>query len=168
MPITAPQAPAAKTPRANAARPAPSQTAKLEGRAEAVDGILQLGAAVCVLTRNHADAQAIDDHRTDISIECAKVAADNEQFGNLLDRLSNVGPYAGLLTAVMPLALQLAVNHKRMEAGVMGTVSPEVLEAKVKADIAEKKTAALQSAHEAQQRAATAQANLESAERGAA
>jgi hypothetical protein len=64
------------------------------------------------------------------------------------------------MTAVMPLMVQLAVNHKRMEAGALGTVEPDVLAAKVRADMAEKRTQYLQAAREAQERAKQAETNL--------
>jgi hypothetical protein len=113
------------------------------------------------MTKQYADAAAISEHSKDISIECARVADDNEQFANVIDKLTSVGPYAGLLTAIMPLAMQLAVNHKRIEAGVMGTVSPDALAAKVKADMASKQADFLREAREAQERAEKAKAEFQ-------
>lgn len=165
MPISAapaqPPAPKARNTPAGRPRPAPSADVILRGRAEAVYGIFQLGSAVCLMTKQMADAAALTEHGENVSLECAKLAETDERFANVIDKLTSVGPYAGLLTAVMPLAMQLAVNHKRIEAGVMGTVSPDALAAKVKADMASKQADFLREAREAQERAEKAKAEFQ-------
>jgi hypothetical protein len=166
MPIGQPAAPPKRTPQGKP-QPAPSAQDKLSGRAEAVSGVFQLAAAGCLMTKQFADAEAISQHEQDISIEVAKLADGNEKIANLIDKLSTVGPYAGLLTAIMPLAMQLAANHGRVLPGVMGTVSPEALAAKVQADMAEKQAEMLEQAKAAQQRAANAQASLANSEAAA-
>ena len=140
--------------------PAPSSDTILRGRAEAVSGLFQMGAAVCIMVKQLPDSAAISEHGDNVSIECAKLAETDERFANVIDKLTSVGPYAGLMTAIMPLMVQLAVNHKRMEAGALGTVEPEVLAAKVKADMAEKRTEYLKAARQATDRANQAEAEL--------
>lgn len=166
MPINQPPAPPAKKPPAQPKKvitAAEAAQERLSGRAEAVNGLFQIGTAMCLLAHQYADAATIDEHGENISRECAKVAEDNEQFANLLDKLSTVGPYAGLLTAIMPMAIQIAVNHKRMDPGAMGSVAPEVLTAKVEADIAEKKAELLAQAQEARQAAEQRLAKIQEA-----
>lgn len=167
MPISAapvqPPAPKARNTPAGRPRPAPSADVVLRGRAEAVYGIFQLGSAVCLMTKQMADAAALTEHGENVSLECAKLAETDERFANVIDKLTSVGPYAGLMTAIMPLAMQLAVNHKRIDAGVMGTVEPETLALKVQADMAEKQAQMFQAAKAAKERAATAQAQMEAA-----
>lgn len=163
MPITAnpttPPTPKARTSKPSPA-PAPSADAILKGRAEAVYGLFQIGSGICLATKQYADAAALAEHGENVAAECAKVAEDNEQFASVIDKLTTVGPYAGLMTALMPLVMQIAVNHKRMEPGGMGTVDPEILTAKVEADMAEKKIQFLRQAKEAKERAAKAQAEF--------
>jgi hypothetical protein len=167
MPITAPSTPEKKsTSNTSSARRsvASAANAKTAARAEAVDGIFQIAGTVLVVTKNYADAGAIAIHKDNISIEVAKVADENEKFAALLDRLTAVGPYAGLLTAVLPLAMQLAANHGRIDplkaGGLMGVQSPEALVAQVQADLDTKKAEFLTAQKEAQEKANTAQRNL--------
>jgi hypothetical protein len=44
------------------------------------------------------------------------LAETNETFANLIKYITTAGPYAALVTAVMPLAMQLAINHGKMTA----------------------------------------------------
>jgi hypothetical protein len=164
MPITEPSAPERKTTpgtsRASrpASQPAPSRTA---ARAEAIDGIFQIAGTACVVTKNYADAGAIALHKDAIALETAKVADANEKVAALIDKLTSVGPYAGLLTAVLPLALQLAANHGRIDAtktgGLMGIQTPEVLAAQIRAEMDNKKAEFLREQELAARRASDAQ-----------
>jgi hypothetical protein len=79
-----------------------------------------------------------------------------------------MGPYAALLSAVMPLAIQVLINHDRITAqagGMFGgkVMSKEALAAKVSADIDMANARFLSEAREAQQEAAKAKAELEKA-----
>src|SRR5271166_4624674 len=109
MPINSspgqPAAPAKRSTTKPPPAPIPSQIEITGGRAEAVNGIFQLGAAAFMLAKQYADAQAVSDHGENISIELAKIANDNEKMAQLIDKLTTVGPYAGLITAIMPLAM---------------------------------------------------------------
>lgn len=123
-----------------AAKPKPpaEPSAKQKERETAVNGILQTASLACVMTGNVADSGALSMHGPKVAHELARVAEDNEPIGNALDYLNKVGPYTGLIVAMMPLVLQLAVNHGMGNAGMlgnMGVVAPAVLESKVKADM---------------------------------
>jgi len=122
-----------------------------ESRNEAVSGIFQLVGFGCVVTGNYADAAAIGMHADPISGEIVKLGAQNEQIGKGIDYLNQVGPYAGLISAVMPLVLQLLANHGRLDASkVPGLSSPQVLEAKVKAQMATQAAEEMRQAKQAQ------------------
>jgi len=141
-----------------------ASNAKTASRAEAIDGLFQIAGTALVVSKQYADAGAISIHKDAISLEAAKVADENEKFGALLDRLTAVGPYAGLLTAVLPLAMQLAANHGRIDpvkaGGLMGIQSPEALALQVEAEMNNKKAVFLREAAEAQAKAETARENL--------
>lgn len=172
MPIGAPKPPDDKkrtgTPGNRTANQAKTvgASAVTEAREDGLLGIAQIGTALLILTKNYADAGAVDMHGQPIAHEVALMAEDNEKLGNIVDRLCAMGPYAGLLTAVMPLAMQILVNHDRINpsaAGLFGgqVMSKEALSAKVSADIDTKKAEFLRQANEAKKAAEEAQANLE-------
>lgn len=167
MPIGAPAAPAEKKPRSSTARTAATVGAqsRTEAREEGLKGLAQIGTAVCILTKNYADAGALDMHAEPIAHELAVLAQDNEKIATIIDRVTAMGPYAALIGAVMPLALQILVNHDRIKpdsAGLLGgkVMSKEALAAKVSADIDKAKTQFLREAKEAQEEAARAEAEL--------
>lgn len=87
-----------------------------------------------LMAKQPADAGALSQHGPNIAHELALIADTNEGVAAFLDRLTTVGPYAGLVKAALPLALQLAVNHKRLGSqftGTMGIMDPADLEAMV-------------------------------------
>jgi hypothetical protein len=69
-------------------------------------------AAVPLLFAQPADAAAIIIHSEPIASAASNLAANDEKFAAILDRFLQAGPYAALITAVMPLLFQLAANHK--------------------------------------------------------
>jgi len=89
-----------------------------------------------VMIGKYADAAAIADHGPNISREAASLAQQNEKIGQWIDYLTEAGPYAGLITAVLPLALQLLANHGRIDhSKVPGVSDPRVLETKIQAEM---------------------------------
>jgi hypothetical protein len=90
-----------------------------------------------------ADAGAIQIHWPNVARETASLADQDERIGKVIDYLVSAGPYAGLLTAVLPFGMQIAANHGRIDAdaasGLGGVMPPEMLAAKVKADMAKAK-----------------------------
>lgn len=170
---SAPVAPPRRTPGTKAAQSKP-QTAQVIGytnpktkeREEAANGLFQLAGFGLILTKNYADAGAIGKHSPKISHELALLSEKNDGVAHILDYLTEAGPYAGLITAVMPLTLQLLVNHKILKAEGMsgaGVVSPEALSAEVRADMARQTAEAVRSQQKAEnelrQLAAEASAN---------
>src|SRR5271155_5327058 len=141
MPIGQPQAP---TPRGGKTGTETKKTVasatRANAREEGLKGLAQIGTAVCVMTKNYADAGALDMHSGPIAHEIAVLADDNEKIATIVDRITAMGPYAALIGAVMPLALQIMVNHDRIKpdaAGLLGgkVMSKEALAAKVQADV---------------------------------
>src|SRR5882757_7282010 len=110
-PTKRPSPPPAKA--AAKSKPSPTMQAKRNTREEGVNGLFQLATGLCMMTGQHADAQAFAMHGPNIAPEIAAIAEDYDKVGEAIDKLVAVGPFAGLLTAVLPLALQLAVNHGR-------------------------------------------------------
>lgn len=122
-------------------------------REEAINGLGQLAQAPLLAFKQYADAGAIGLHWPNVAKEVAALAESQSAIANVIDPLMKVGPYAGLITAVLPFALQLAVNHGRVPAGAMGTVPKNSIAAQVEAGLAEMEMAALQQQLQAEQAA---------------
>lgn len=167
MPINPmPAAPAIRQPRTNTSTPkTPKTTAKtqVEERTEGLMGLAQIGYAICIMTRNYADAGAIEHFSPNLCRETAKLADSHEKLGAGIDSLNAIGPYTAILTAALPLVTQVLANHNRipvaMAAGA-GAMDPKVLEAEIKTDLMRKQTEALAAQREAQKRYEDAQAAL--------
>lgn len=127
--------PASKPRTSNAKSSASSQRQveqRVQARADAVGGVFQLAGMGLFMTGQLADAQAVTEHGPNISAETAKLAESNDQIAAFIDKLAAVGPYTGLVMAVLPLALQLFANHRPDVAPALtgfGVKSPEQLQA---------------------------------------
>lgn len=81
-------------------------------------GIAQLGAFVASFV-SPLDAVAVTDHAPRIA-EAVQVTADNDpKFAAAMDKLLSAGPYAALISATVPMVVQMLGNH--------GKVPPEVV-----------------------------------------
>jgi len=135
-----------------------------ERRAKGLMGIGQLGQVTLMMTNQYADAAAIGSHWGPIAKELANVADANEAIAKPIDFLIEIGPYGALVTAIMPLALQIAANHKLINAEMMlgqGVVPPEVLESQMKAQVARMQSEAMKEQQQALEEARVAQAEYE-------
>jgi hypothetical protein len=133
-------------------------------RAEAVNGIFQLGQSFLLMAKQYADAAAIGMHGPAISNELVALAETNETIGKGIDFLMTAGPYAGLVTATLPLVLQIATNHGRIPVvGIPGVTDPKTLQAQMEAEVKTQAAMAIRAALEAQEMAAAAQADLDAA-----
>lgn len=129
-------------------------TKQTSARETAVNGVLQLGHFGLILARQYADAGALAQHGPAIAHEVAELAATNEKIAKSVDYFLEAGPYAGLITAVMPFALQLMVNHRLVKAELVaggGVVPPEALEAQTRAGMARAAQQALAEQQQAEQ-----------------
>lgn len=95
----------------------------------AVAGPLQmLGAALVISAQQSgsaallADAAAIGEHTPAIAQALADVADQDDRVAAVLDRLAQVGPWGAVITALIPLTLQIAANHGVAAAGVAGAM----------------------------------------------
>lgn len=130
-----------------------AKSGKLAERHEALTGFWQLAGFGCIILRQYSDAGAIGLHSGPITDELVTLSDKNEKIAKAIDYLSEAGPYAGLIVAVMPLAMQLAANHgiiKAELAGSVGVVPPEALSSQVKADMARTAAAAMQAQQKAE------------------
>jgi len=129
------------------------ESGKLAERREATQGVFQLAGFGCIILHQYADAGAIGMHADGIVNELVSLSEKHEGVGRVLDYLGEAGPYAGLIVAVMPLALQLAANHGLVKAELIsgaGVVPPAALESQVKADMARQASQALKAQQEAE------------------
>ena len=136
---------------------------KLAARHEAATGIFQLVGFGLIVTRQYADAGAIGMHSGPITDELVKLSESNEPVAKALDYLTEAGPYAGLIVAVMPLALQIMANHGLVKAelvGGAGVVPPAALESGVRADMARQAAEALRAQQAAEAELATIAASM--------
>lgn len=130
-----------------------SMAAKTAEREEAVNGLFQLGAATCMLLRQPADGAAVAEHGPKIAHETAVIAETNASFAKTIDYITAVGPYAGLMTACLPLILQILANHGKVPAEPLaqfGIVTPATLTAKMAAQAAANEARMMLEAQEAQ------------------
>src|SRR6201999_1641646 len=97
-----------------AAQPKQGKNAALtEQRAQAITQLGVFAQVPLVALKQYADVGTIDLHWKNVSTEIAKLAESQDQIARIVDPLMQVGPYAGLITAVLPMVLQFAVNHGR-------------------------------------------------------
>ena len=139
-----------------AKKPLPARAPKKsmqEEREEAVAGFGQLAQAPLIALRQYADAGAIGLHWPRVAHEIASLAESQPQIARLIDPLIRIGPFTGLITAILPFVLQIGVNHKRIPAGAMGTVPAESLTAQVESAMAAIELEALKQQVEAEREA---------------
>lgn len=103
-------------------------------------GILRLGGLLTLplAFRAPVDAAVVDFHlqgedtpdNPGIARAISNLANENPQVAAVLDRVLAAGPYAELVGAVMPLAVQLLTNHGRIPVPVatkLGATDPAVI-----------------------------------------
>ena len=154
MPVTVSASPPPKKTAATKPSATPGLSKKTKERAEGLQGIGQLLSAGLLFARQHADAGAVYKFWPDVAVESAKIADDNAKFGEFLDSLTAVGPYAGLITAALPLVMQVMVNHDKMDVtnvANLGCVSKETLKANVQTQIMAAEMAAMRENMEMEQ-----------------
>lgn len=164
---------AAKAPpkrRTTGSTSAVAKTAKVETkslrerREEGLNGLAQLGQALCLMTGQLADARTLGMHFPPVASELADLADTHDMIASPVDFLIKIGPWTGLVAAGMPLILQMLANHKVIDAAGMagqGVVPPEVLEAQMRAEMARIQAEAMRERQMAIQEAQKAQAEYE-------
>ena len=123
-------------------------------REQAVLGLFQGGQALLLFSKQYADAVTVGHHAVPISHEVSVLAAADDTVAKAVDSLLVIGPYSALVMAVLPMALQLAVNHNLLPAGkVPGTTDPRVLSSQMEAELKQSAADLLQEARLAEQEA---------------
>lgn len=143
---------------------APKVEEKPMTRQDAVEGMFQLAGLACITFKQYADAGAIAIHTENISKEVVKIADQDERIASAIDSFLKVGPYAGLIGAVLPLVLQISVNHKMLPADKlagMDILPPEMLEARIKTEMAQMQLEALKEQQKAEAELAKMRAEME-------
>lgn len=147
-----PAKPQARKPRAKAV-PKETDTARIERRTDGLIGLASIATIPLALTGNIADIAACNDHVPNIATEAANAAETDERIAGVIDKAIAIGPYAKLLGAIVPLALQIAVNHKRLPfepLAKFGVKSPELLTAQIQAQAAAQHREAMRARAEAE------------------
>lgn len=135
-----------------------------ERRRDGLLGLASLAQGVCMMTNQWADVAAIGQHFPPVAAELANIADANETIAKPIDFLIEIGPYGALITAVMPLALQIMANHRIVDANRLlarGVVPPEVLEAQARAQAAQMQAEYMRAQQEAMAEAEAATKALE-------
>lgn len=150
MPIdmSAAKAPPRRTPsRTVKATPPPVESKTLnDKRREGLMGLAQLAQGLCLMTQQYADAATIGQHFPPFGAEIANLADTYDVVAKPIDFLIEIGPFGAVIAAGMPFVLQLLANHKVIDGSRMagqGIVPPEVLEAQMKAQVAQMQAEAL-------------------------
>lgn len=139
---------------------------KAAAREQNLNDLFGIVAAACMMSGQLADAATLHKHGENVAREAAPLGDRYESFGNFLDWLGNIGPFAGLAMAALPMAMQIAVNHQMLPVTAVaqfGVEDPEVLRTKLTTDILNQQAAALQEQLQQQQEAAEAQARAHAA-----
>lgn len=147
-------------------QPVPETTSNLERRANGLAGLGQLVQAGCLMFGQYADAAAIGQHFNPIAVELAKIADSNEAVAKPIDFLIEVGPYGALVTAVLPMALQIAANHGWVDASRLmgqGVMPPAVLDAQMRTQVMQMQAEAVRAQNAALAAAQEAQKEFEAA-----
>jgi hypothetical protein len=111
----------------------------------------------------YADAGALSVHGPKFVHELAALAEGNESVAKVVDYFVAAGPYTAIMATALPLIIQLGVNHGKISADAAGTggiLPPDVLEARVKSDIARMQAEALKEAQSARAELERVQAEL--------
>jgi hypothetical protein len=91
-----------------------------------INGIGQMVAFGLSFT-SPVDAAAVMGHTPNIAEALNTLAAVKPEVAAVLDKLMSAGPYGEILMAVVPLVVQILVNHQRIPAGMLGSVPPDDL-----------------------------------------
>jgi hypothetical protein len=112
-----------------------------------------------------ADAGALAIYGAHASEEIATVADEYEQVGDAVDYLARGSIWVGLAAALLPLGMQLAVNHnliKEKHVTNAGIHSPAELESIIDTQLAEREAQMLREKIAAQRRLASLKAEINS------
>lgn len=139
-------------------------TSRQQRREQGLLGVAALGQGLLTLFGQYADAATVRQYFPAIAHEASAIAEENDTFAKPIDFIIAIGPYGGLLAAVLPFAMQVAANHKLANAtmlGSQGVVPPEVLEAKYKTEMMRNQAEQMRAQQKAVAEAMAAQKEME-------
>jgi hypothetical protein len=151
---------------------APSAAARAAGQKDYTEGIMGLfqmpAMGLMMVGRQtgnvalQADGYALAQHGPGIAAALNETAQQQPQVAKALDSILKVGPYGALITALVPLVVQLAANHDAIPP-VMGAIPKEHLAAAADAEMSAMaaQMAAQHAAQHAAQQVAEEQAERE-------
>lgn len=148
------------------ATPAVPQQSEAQRRSEGLAVWAQLGQGGCLLFGQYADAATIGMHGEKLAVEIGKVASmeGNEWLAKPVDFLIQLGPYTALLAVALPFVMQIAANHKMIDTKRLGpgsVVPPEVLDAQMRARMAQMQAEETRKQQEAMEEAEAARQEYE-------
>lgn len=115
-------------------------------------------------TGQYADAGATAVHFPNVARETAALSEDYESVANVVDKVVAAGPFAALLSAVIPWVMQILVNHDKMPASPllaqMKVLPKEALEAQGKATALKLAAEAMRAQQEAEAELIAIQAEM--------
>lgn len=112
-------------------KPSPELDAQ---RSDGIKGLVQMAAVGCLMADQRtddsniafkADAVALSNSADALASACVDTAKANPGFARLIDKVTQVGPYAALVGVTMGLAAQLAANHGIAAGKMLGGKDPE-------------------------------------------
>jgi hypothetical protein len=139
---------------------------KTAARIEGLQGIGQVIGLACIAKGQYADAAAIGTHGPNLYNEVAKLGNQYASVGKVLDYLTEIGPFAGVVGAALPLVLQIMANHGKVKPTGLanfGVVPPALLEAQAKKEAAELAKQAIRAQQEAEKEIQALQAEMTAA-----
>jgi hypothetical protein len=92
------------------------KTAQQHDFTDDINGLLQLISTPLVIAGTNqpaylADAMAVSHHSPQIASALNDLAKQRPEIAAVLHRILAAGPYAALITAIIPLAVQILTNH---------------------------------------------------------
>lgn len=113
----------------------PASAPRASSKARGTDyrpGLLGIAQLVCapLMVVAPADAAAVAHHAPNIVEALQSTSEVSPGLAGLLDRILTVGPWALVVSATLPLLVQLAANHKVIPVGMavsMGAEDPDAI-----------------------------------------
>lgn len=142
----------------------PTDTTLKAKRVATLTGYSEILQAGLLMFGQHADAETLDLHGAPFLSAVADLGEHHEQFGASLDKADALGPYMALAVAAIPMVMQFAANHGRIDATKIsfgGIVTPEQLANRRQAKLMQAQAEMIRAQREAQEEAFRAQQNLQ-------
>jgi hypothetical protein len=111
-----------------------------------------------------ADAETLDIHGAPLLSAVADLGDHHEGFGATLDKADVMGPYLALAVASIPIVMQFAANHGRIDAtktSLGGVVPPEQLTHRRQAKLMKAQAEMIRAQREAEEAARAAQREMQ-------